>query len=167
MNGLVTLRALNWVPESSAHNCLLLDISQQPAYLLAMIQHWLEFVLNLFVAVIATLVVVLATQMRSNAGFTGASMVSVMSFGTLLANMVQMYTLLETSIGAVNRLKTFSEETEKEDQPEEIEKPEIMWPQSGSIEISHVNASYKYVFLTHYYQLKLANHSTVNPRTWL
>lgn len=107
-----------------------------------MIQRWLLFVLNVVVAVIAVIVVTLAIQLRANQGFTGASLVTIMGFGDILANIVRCYTMLETSIGAVSRLKTFSDTTAPEDLPGEDVVPPESWPSRGLIEIRNMSASY-------------------------
>ncbi|KAF4438951.1 abc transporter [Fusarium austroafricanum] len=142
ISGLVTLRALGYVDVFMDTSNRLLDTSQRPAYLLAMIQRWLQFVLRLIVMLIATVIVTLATQLRTNSGFTGASLVTLMTFGEMLATIVQSYTTLETSIGAVARLKTFSSSTEQESKPDVDDLPDCKWPQRGCIEIKHVSASY-------------------------
>ena len=72
-------------------------------------------------------------------------MVSLMTFGKTLANIVQMYTLLETSIGAVGRLKALSDDTVGEDGIGEDVVPPVSWPERGRIEIVGVSASYRYV----------------------
>lgn len=146
IKGVVTLRAFGWTEPSVSLNNVLLDTSQRPAYLLSMIQRWLAFVLSMVIAVIALLVVTLATQLRPSSGFTGASMVLIMSFGKTLGNLVQMYTLLETSIGAVNRLKSFSDHTPAEDLPGEDFHPPPAWPERGRIEVQDVSASYRQDF---------------------
>lgn len=110
-----------------------------------MIQRWLGFILQLVVAVLAVLVVTLATQTRSNTAFTGASLVSLMTFGEVLAWMVKMFTALETSIGAVSRLKTFSDTVKPEDQEGEDVVPPVEWPQRGFIEIKGASAAYRCV----------------------
>jgi ATP-binding cassette subfamily C (CFTR/MRP) protein 1 len=138
-----TYRAFDWSEDAISLNNTILDTSQRPAYLLSMVQRWLSFVLGMVVAVMAVLVVTLSTQLRSNTGFTGASMVSLMSFGKTLASLIQMYTLLETSIGAVRRLKAFSENTAPEDLPGEDIVPPISWPERGRIEMQGVTASYE------------------------
>ena len=97
------------------------------------------------VAGIALLVVVLTTQLRSSTGLTGASLVSIMSFGTTLADLVRTYTLLETSIGAVSRLKSFSDNTASEDLPGEYAQLPSTWPERGRIEVKNINASYRSV----------------------
>jgi ABC-type multidrug transport system fused ATPase/permease subunit len=142
IKGLATFRAFAWTQASIAENNKLLDTSQRPAYLLAMIQRWLLFVLNVVVALLAVIVVTLATQLRANQGFTGASLVSIMSFGDMLANIVRMYTTLETSIGAVSRLKSFTDNTKPEDLPGEDVVPPDTWPSRGTIEIRNTSASY-------------------------
>ena len=110
-----------------------------------MVQRWLGFSLQLLIAMLAISVVALATQLRSNTAFTGASLVSLMSFGESISNIVQMYTMLETSIGAVNRLKTFSEKVKPEDLEGEDVVPSPEWPLQGGIQINGVSAAYKYV----------------------
>lgn len=117
-------------------------------YLLAMIQRWLAFVLQMVVAILAFTVVVLATQTRSNTAFTGASLVTLMTFGENLVYLVMFYTFLETSIGAVSRLKKFSETVK----PEELEGEDVIppreWPLKGGIRIDNVSASYGLVLLS-------------------
>jgi ABC-type multidrug transport system fused ATPase/permease subunit len=142
IKGVATFRAFGWTAASIDENNKYLNTSQRPAYLLAMIQRWLLFVLNVVVAVIAVVVVALATQLRANQGFTGASLVTIMSFGDTLANIIRCYTQLETSIGAVSRLKTFSDTTHPEDLAGKDVVPPESWPERGLIEIRNVSASY-------------------------
>lgn len=107
-----------------------------------MIQRWLGFTLQLVVAGLAVVFVTLATQLRSNSAFTGASLIMLMSFGDQLALLVQQYTLLERSIDAVSRLKNFSEKVESENLEEEDVVPPCEWLLKGGIEIHGVSASY-------------------------
>jgi len=51
--------------------------------------------------------------------------------------------MLETSIGAVSRVKSFSQETDVEALPNESTPPPENWPLSGRIEFRNVSASYK------------------------
>lgn len=108
-----------------------------------MIQRWLGLVLQLIVAGLAVVFVTLATQLRSNSAFAGASLITLMSFGDQLSLLVQQYTNLETSIGAVSRLKTFSEKVTPENLAEENLIPPREWPVEGSIEINGISASYE------------------------
>ncbi|KID65405.1 uncharacterized protein G6M90_00g052620 [Metarhizium brunneum] len=56
-----------------------------------------------------------------------------MTFGKFIAVIIQNYTLLETSIGAVTWLKTFSESTPIEDPSGEHTGPPSSWPDRGVI----------------------------------
>lgn len=146
MKGLATFRAFGWVDPGIALNDHLVDRSQRPAYLLAMIQRWLTFALQFVVAVLSTTVVSLATQLRSNTAFTGASLILLMNFGDVLSFIMYSYTLLETSLGAISRLKTFSENVHGEsyyDNAEENVLPPMAWPERGSVRIQSVSATYE------------------------
>lgn len=161
MKGITTYRAFGWVPDGIHKNNTLLDTSQRPAYLLAMIQRWLGFSLQIIIALLAISVVTLSTQFRSNTAFTGASLVTLMSFGESLSYIIKFYTMLETSIGAVSRLKTFNETVESENKEGEDLRPPQEWPLGGAIEINGVSASYKYIshssFLWHFRSLTPPN----------
>ncbi|KAF5487949.1 ABC transporter FUM19 [Colletotrichum fructicola] len=164
IRGLVTFRAFGWTDEATRLNSSLLDTSQRPEYLLSMVQRWLSFVLGIVVALIAVLVVTLSTQLRSNAGFAGASMVSIMSFGRTLANLVEKYTLLETSIGAVVRLRSFFENTPREKLAGEVVVPPASWPEKALVAIKGVSASYTSDTASDYANLALQNLTlTIEP----
>lgn len=122
----------------------LLDTSQRPAYLLTMAQQCLILALNLMVATMATTLTSLATQLRTSSGFTGASLIALMQFGQLAANLMYSYTALETSIGAVSRLKTFSEKVPLENQAGGNVCPPEGWPKNGAIQLRDISASHKY-----------------------
>lgn len=145
IKGIATIRAFGWVPENTHLNQVYLDTSQKPAYLLAIIQRWLGFILRLIVALLAIAVVTLATQLRSNTAFTGASLVTLMSFAEGLMYVITMYTLLETSIGADARLKGFSEKVKPESSVDETLVPAPLWPR-GAINLNGVSATYGLVF---------------------
>ncbi|KAG9253072.1 ABC transporter [Emericellopsis atlantica] len=140
---LPTIRAHGQVEASIVTNDFLLNRSQRPAYLLYMIQRWLQIVLRFLVAGLATVVVALATQTRANSGLAGATLITLMNFGDMLASMVIAYTQLETSIGAVARLRSFASSTPVLSEPENQYPPEANWPQYGNIKIENVSASYK------------------------
>ncbi|CAI6089328.1 unnamed protein product [Clonostachys chloroleuca] len=100
LSGLSTIRAFGW-NNAPATNHTLVDNSQRPAYLLALIQGWLAVNLALIFAVLAVLVVALVTAFRADVGLAGASLVLLMSFGTLLSNTVNNWAQLELGMGAM------------------------------------------------------------------
>ncbi|KAG5660849.1 hypothetical protein KAF25_002492 [Fusarium avenaceum] len=143
IRGIATIRALKLGDKEIFHNQGLLDTSQRPAYLLAMSQRFLASSLNLLVMVMAVGVVTLSTQLRTNSGFAGSSLVTLMTWGESISSLIQYYTQVEISIGAVSRLKAFAENVASENlEGEDLEPPEE-WPTQGNIEIKHISASYK------------------------
>jgi ATP-binding cassette, subfamily C (CFTR/MRP), member 1 len=143
INGIATIRAFGWFPQQVARSKVLLDTSQRPSYLLAMVQQWLLVKMNIIVAILAMALVSIATYLRNvDAGSLGAGLVMLISLGSTLATVVNAYTGLEISLGAIERLKTFCETTEREDDVNDIVEPPEEWPASGKIVISNVSASY-------------------------
>ncbi|KAK1838251.1 ABC multidrug transporter [Colletotrichum chrysophilum] len=142
IKGVATIRAFGWVDKDITYNQHLLDTSQRPAYLLAMIQQWLVSAMHIMVAFIAVILVALATQLRTNSGFTGASLVTLMSWGETISMLLRFYTQLETSIGAVARIKNFAENVRSESLEGEDIEPAEDWPENGSIILKGVSASY-------------------------
>ncbi|KAL1878148.1 hypothetical protein Daus18300_002064 [Diaporthe australafricana] len=141
--GITTLRAFACTHQHIDRNHFLLDQSQRPAYLLAMIQRWLYCMLSLSVAVIATALVALITQIPGvSSGLSGASLTTLMVLSESLSDIVKFYAKLETSIGAVARLSTFSRETKKEKAQEGGRNPGEGWPRRGQVEMCNIWASY-------------------------
>lgn len=109
-----------------------------------MIQEWLSLVLGLVVMLVAVILVVLSIQFHAQSAFAGASLYSLITLGENLVGIVLHYTRLETSIGAIARLKTFNETVKPEDRDgEEDIIPSEQWPHSGAVEISGVSATYE------------------------
>jgi ATP-binding cassette, subfamily C (CFTR/MRP), member 1 len=145
IKGIATFRAFDWVQDGISKNNGLIDTSTRPAYLLAMIQRWLAFTLQAVITFLAVGIVALATQVRANTAFTGAGLVTLMSFADNTTYIIRAWTMLETSIGAVSRLKSFSEKVKPEDLDGEDIIPPKEWPPRGEIVINGVSASYEYV----------------------
>ncbi|KAG5755486.1 hypothetical protein H9Q70_001894 [Fusarium xylarioides] len=143
VRGITTLRAFGYISEEVSKNARLLNRSQQPAYLLAMVQEWLNLVLDMIVMLLAAVLTILAVRLHSNSGFTGASLVTLMSFGESLSGIVIYYTRLKTSIGAISRLKTFNATVKPEGKEGEDMVPPENWPQHGSVELNNISASYQ------------------------
>ncbi|CAK43810.1 hypothetical protein CBS115989_4952 [Aspergillus niger] len=141
--GIATIRAFGWTDEQIRINQELLNTSQRPTYLLAMIQRWLLFILNIFVLVFAVLAVALSTQLHDNTGFTGSGLLTLMQLGQFMTSMVQCYAKLETSMGAVSRLKAFRDNTPSEITDTDNITPSPSWPSKGRVEVHGVSASYQ------------------------
>ncbi|AEO61238.1 ABC transporter [Thermothelomyces thermophilus ATCC 42464] len=144
LNGIATIRAFRWQDKLNDKNHELLDRSQRPFYLLFSVQRWLTLVLDLVVAAIAVLLVVLVVALRGTlaAGGVGLALLNVIQFSQNIKLLVSFWTTLETHIGSVARIKSFTETAVPEDLPEENQQPPPGWPSAGAIEFSNLSASY-------------------------
>jgi len=144
LGGLVTIRAFGWASKFEEANLALLDQSQRPFYMLLCIQRWLNLVLDLTVASLAVLLMVLIVLLRHklDAGLVGIALLNIMGFSLMLTQVVKQWTSLETSFGAIARVKTFAETTTSEHLPAEIQSVPDSWPSHGAITFSDVSASY-------------------------
>ncbi|KAK4059940.1 hypothetical protein Trihar35433_10484 [Trichoderma harzianum] len=142
VRGITTLRAFGFIPNDVYKNFRLLTSSQRPSYLLLMIQEWLNLVLNVVVMLLAIALTTLAVRLHSNSAFAGAALYSLLSFGENLAGIVLFWTSLETSLGAIARLKTFNDTVKPEDRDGESIIPPENWPQRGVVELKGVSATY-------------------------
>ncbi|KAJ4858374.1 ABC transporter domain-containing protein [Trichoderma breve] len=142
--GAVTIRAFGWQSYHQERNYRLTDASQRPVYLQSCIQHWLSFVLEMVTTVLAVLLVstVLIWKDRFSPGSVGVSLVTVIGFSDVLVRLVQTWTTLEPSIGAVSRVKRFAEETETEERKEKGAYVPATWPQAGAIEFAGWTTAY-------------------------
>jgi len=70
------------------------------------------------------------------------ALLNVMSFNQSLAQIIKNWTQLETSIGAIARLMSFSAQTASENLPRENETVPDNWPAHGTIEFKNVSSSY-------------------------
>ena len=144
--GLHTIRAFGWQHEFIETNLKHLDRSQRPYYLLYCIQRWLNLVLDLVVAALAVIVVTFATQLPSSSsgGDVGIALNNVLGFNQTLTLIITSWTTLETSLGAIARVKSFEEQTPKEHIPSEVPPLGEHWPENGMVEFRNVTASYGY-----------------------
>lgn len=148
LSGLVTIRSYSWTGTYTSKCIQLLDASQKPYYLLLCIQRWLVLVLDLVVAGLAVVIVGMAVGLRShiNPGFLGLALVNMMSLSHALTNLVQYWTNLETSLGAIARIKDFAENTPVEGDPNEsLGHLDPAWPTNGALNFERVSASYGFV----------------------
>ncbi|KAF2001413.1 multidrug resistance-like protein [Amniculicola lignicola CBS 123094] len=144
LEGLATIRAFSWEKASIAHNHALVDKSQKPFYLMFMIQTWLTLVLDLISTALAVIVVAISVKLRDtiSVGYTGVSLTQIIAFTATLNLAIMFWTQMETSIGAVARVKQFEAQTENENQLGESSEPPADWPSQGLIEVNDLTVSY-------------------------
>lgn len=145
VDGLPTIRAFQWQRSIEVTILDLLDRSQRPHYLLYSIQRWLNLVLDLLVAATAVILVAMAVLTKSSSpGSIGLAMLNVLGFSSSLASLISSWTQLETSLGAISRLRAFEKATPAEDEHDTAphEPPTDSWPSSGKVEFRDVTATY-------------------------
>jgi len=147
LTGLASIRAFGWQTFLENKAKELLDRSQRPFYLLFAIQRWLTLVLDLVVAAVATLLIVLVVALRGklSAGYVGVALLNVILFSQSVKLLISFWTQLETHIGSVARIKTFTADAVSEDLEDENREPPPNWPSEGKIEFSNITACYRYV----------------------
>ncbi|KAH1363877.1 hypothetical protein KXX63_005425 [Aspergillus fumigatus] len=145
LNGLVTLRAFGWQPALEDKNFQLLDYSQRPFYLLYAIQRWLTLTLDMVVAAIAVILIVLVVTLRGtiSAGDVGVALLNVILFSQSIKLLVTFWTNLETHIGSIVRIRSFTETVSSENLPTEKDDVPPNWPWGGDIEFKSVSAEYR------------------------
>jgi ATP-binding cassette, subfamily C (CFTR/MRP), member 1 len=143
-SGLATIRAFDWADKFYERNAFLLDESQRPFYLLMCVQRWLNLVLELVVAglVLVLLVIVVQTRATIDPGLVGVGLLSAVSLSNSITNLVLTWTNMETSIGAVARIRDFVRTTTSEHLPQERDEPRSKWPENGEVQFANFSASY-------------------------
>jgi ATP-binding cassette subfamily C (CFTR/MRP) protein 1 len=139
VEGLETIRAFGWRREVIQDNVRCVENAQRPEFLLLCLQRWLNIVLDLLAAAVATSVVAIAVVFRRHisGGQVGIALNIMLVANTTLLRM------LEISLGAVSRLKTLEKMTPAEGGKSENFEPSNNWPSQGRIEFKNVTASYK------------------------
>jgi ATP-binding cassette subfamily C (CFTR/MRP) protein 1 len=92
---------------------------------------------------LATLVVVIAVEVPGSisAGSAGVALVTVLNCNQTLANLITYWTMMETSLGAVGRVRRFKQDTPMEEGLNRV--PSAQWPQYGKVEIKNITCSWQ------------------------
>jgi ABC-type multidrug transport system fused ATPase/permease subunit len=162
IQGIVSIRAFDRTGEFSSRNTALLNYSQKAHYTLLSVQVWLKMILDFVVTILAILVATLAVVFRSSQslGFLGLALVNLVStlhcffpsstdmfqisLSTSFKYLITFWANLETSIGAVARIRRFNKDVEPEEKFA-LPSPHANWPSHGGIKLQHVTASYRWV----------------------
>ncbi|EMD95327.1 hypothetical protein COCHEDRAFT_112393 [Bipolaris maydis C5] len=145
LEGLPTIRAFGWQEYVEKKAKTLLDRSQRPFYLLFAIQRWLTLVLDLLVAAIATILIILVVTLRGklSAGYVGVALLNVVLFSQNIKLLISFWTQLETHIGSVARVKSFTTDPITENKEGEDRVPPPHWPSSGHVEFKNIEACHR------------------------
>jgi ATP-binding cassette subfamily C (CFTR/MRP) protein 1 len=86
--------------------------------------------------------IIVSLRHRIDPGLVGLGLLNVVGFNSNLSELIQVWTLTETSMGAIARVRDFVTNTENESKSMESIEPPLKWPSSGAIEIRNFAASY-------------------------
>jgi len=142
--GLSTIRAHGWQRMMFADLREGLDRTQEPQYLLSMIQTWLRMVLYLLVAGLSVVVVGVAVSTRrgEDSGAIGVALLNLVTLGSGLSNFIASWTSLETSLGAIARIEAFERDTPAEPGVSSPVEVPANWPEKGELKFEGLHASY-------------------------
>ena len=145
VEGVATIRAFDWQHEFEQENIRRMDESQKPFYILLCLQRWLNIVLDLLIAGVATCVIAVAVHFRgsTSGAAVGVALNLILVANSTLLKLVENWTSLEISLGAISRLRSSINETPQEDKLWETFVPPTDWPSAGMIEVENVTVSYK------------------------
>ncbi len=167
-NGLDYIRAFGWQTRRLRRCLRLLDQSQKPYYYMSAIQRWLELVLDLICAGLAITIVAVAVYGENNTSQAalGLSLLTLISFTMVTNNAIQKWASLETSIGALARLREFIQSTPVERHADAPQPRPENWPEEGRIVFHNVTASYEYVFQSYLCFHTRSTFAHILQRTW-
>jgi len=142
--GIVTIRAHGWQKRVTDEFWEALDRSQEPQYVLWMVQTWLAFVLSMVVAGLAVIVagIAIALPSKTSAGALGLAFVNMTTLSEYLSHTVISWVSLETSLGAIARIEAFEKDTPVEREVEGPVEVDREWPKRGEVSIDHLWARY-------------------------
>ncbi|KAH5699701.1 hypothetical protein HBI44_063230 [Parastagonospora nodorum] len=145
LSGLVTVRAFQWEFQHLSRFLDMLKKAQRPFYLLYCVQRWLNMILDMVIGGMAVLLVTIAIKTKGTVdpGMTALALTNLVGFSQMLKQLITAWTLLETSMGALARVRAFTAAVETENLPGEDKPAPENWPRFGGIEFRSVVASHK------------------------
>lgn len=149
IRGISSIRAFGWGVHFSSKSHALLNQSQRPMYMLFCIQQWLTLVLDLVVGVLGVLLIIIVTSSkdRFNTASIGVALTLLLTLNQNLTQTIKMWTMTETSIGAVSRIRSFIEDTPSRRSVSSIPPPD--WPSRGAVNFHNITAGYECVSSTY------------------
>lgn len=142
--GATTIRAFRWQRAYQQRFYGLIDNFQRPEYIQSCVQHWLSFILDTIVAAMAVVVVAIIVIWpdKFDTGSVGVSLVMIIGFSTTLMRVIRSWTAMESSIGAISRIRQYTHDTAP-DNRQNLNMADPDWVQNGSIVIENLRACYR------------------------
>jgi ABC-type multidrug transport system fused ATPase/permease subunit len=109
------------------------------------LQRWLNLVLDMIAATVAIGIIAAAVTLRGqiDGGQVGVALNILLVANTTLLRLVESWTNLELSLGAIARLQALETTTPSELEQKAIFEPPRGWPTQGRVEFRRVTAAYQ------------------------
>lgn len=147
LEGVATIRAFGWQREFVRDNAKKYAQALQPEYFLLSIQRWLTLVFDLIVPVLAVAIIGLAIALKgtTTGGQLGIALNVIIEANWFLFSLVEAWTRMETSLGAISRIRTFEKDVKPEEEPAGDSQDTLppSWPDRGAVSLASLSASYK------------------------
>lgn len=145
IEGLETIRAFGWSDIIRRSNIQRTDDARRPEYLLMCLQMWLNVMLDLLAAAVATGVVAVAVLLRGrvSGGRVGVALNTMLVVNATLLKLVESWTTMENSMGAISRIKTIEDMVPSEGRQVRALDTPANWPPKGRVKVKNISASYK------------------------
>lgn len=143
--GLQHIRALGWEHETIAKSYRLIDNAQKPHYHILAAERWLGLTMDTVSFLAAFVLVIVAVWLNhiTTASGVGLSLLSLISLSFDATQFIDQWMKLESSLGALSRLKDMVQRTPLEEDPEDEAQLPDGWPYDGEIIIKDVTAHYE------------------------
>jgi len=145
VTGLATIRSFGTQHNETAALLQALDDSQRPFYALYCAQRWGSLVINLSIAAMAIILIGVASaaDQERKSGYFGVAFVNLMSFSSNIKMLMTWWTMLETALGAVQRIREYSATMrEMSREQDEANTFDGDWPEHGAIDFKDVSVRY-------------------------
>lgn len=143
--GLEHIRAYRWQPRVISRAFDALDHSQKPFFHMLTIKRWLAFSVDLLTLLLTLSVVAVAIYSSESVSQSslGHCTVIMITLNKTLINLVERFAALETSLGAVSRIRDLDTTTPQERISGGAAEVRDSWPEEGEIVFANVVARYK------------------------
>lgn len=144
LSGIPTIRAYGLSEQFAADNLVKIDDSFRALYYLWTTSRWLSFRIDsasVLVSFTSACLIVLGAK-RIDAGLAGVSLSYALTFSRNILWVVRIYSNLEMSMNAVERVQEYIENEPESDYIIPDSRPPINWPSRGEIEVNNLSLRY-------------------------
>ncbi|TPX11841.1 uncharacterized protein E0L32_007578 [Thyridium curvatum] len=113
IDGLETIRAFGWSPHSAKSNQRAIQLAQDPERKVMCLQVWFNFVLDMLGSTIGVIVIIAAMCrfVAMTGGELGVALNTLFITTVTLQRLIESWSTLENSLGAISRLRKLEDET--------------------------------------------------------